>query len=153
MLASQLAISGYHLLNPSFTFPHFCTARGCLLKPDKQDKPQGGKEIRKTKTNNTWDVTFIQQQNTNTVLVVKKVERKKKDFRLGRDGRARGQIYFLLWLHQEGERQKRNKGRSYESTRVQTFVHQHLEETCPQLLLHDSRLSPIITTNTLLPRN
>ena len=78
MLTSQLAASGYHLVNPSFAFPHLCTTTGCLLKPDKQDKPQHGKEIRKTKTNTARYVTFIQQQNSNTVLVVEEGEREER---------------------------------------------------------------------------
>lgn len=79
MLTSQLAGSGYRLLNPCFAFPHPCTATGCLFKPDKHNKPQHGKEIWKTKTNTARDVTFIQQQNFSRVLAAKQRGREAEE--------------------------------------------------------------------------
>lgn len=141
MLTSQLAVSGYCLVNPSFAFSHLYTTTGCLLKPDEQDKPQCAKEIWKTKTNTAWDVTFIQQQNFNTVLVVKEGERE-----------GGGEIFSCGCTKRVRDRRETRKVLQAKKG-TNPIIHQHLEESHPQLLLHKSRLSPINPMNMLLPHN
>jgi len=115
MLTPQLAVSGYHLVNPSFAFPI-----------SAQPQAQHGKETQKAKPTTAWDVTFIQQQNFNAVLMVKQRRRETEE--------KQGQVLRV------------DKG-------TNPIIHQHLEETHPQLLLRKSRLSPISPMNTLLLHN
>lgn len=74
------------------------------------------------KDNTTWDVTFIQQQNFNGVLAAKQ---------RGREAEEKQEKVLQI-----------NKS-------TNPIIHENLEETHPQVLLHKSRLSSINSINTL----
>lgn len=74
------------------------------------------------KGNTARDVTFIQQQNFNRVLAAKQRGREAEE--------------------KQGKVLQVSKG-------TNPIIHNNLEETHPQLLLHKSRLSSINSINTL----